>query len=88
MPGRALHSPLIERVERGTQPAPSNCMGCLTACKPATAPYCISRALMAAAQGDWENGLFFCGANAGELLSITTVREEMDKIMKEWMDSQ
>ena len=35
-----------------------------------------------------ENGLFFCGANAGELDTITTVQEEMDQIMREWMDSQ
>ena len=88
MPGRALRSPLTQRVEQGTQPAPSSCMRCLTACNPATAPYCISRALMAAAQGDWENGLFFCGANAGEMRAITTVQEEMDQIMREWMDSQ
>lgn len=88
MPGRALRTPIIDRVENGTQPAPSSCIRCLTACNPATAPYCISRALMAAAQGDWENGLFFCGANAGELDTITTVQEEMDQIMREWMDSQ
>ena len=88
MPGRALRSPLIQRVEAGTQPKPEQCMGCLTVCNPAKAPYCISRALMAAVNGDWENGLFFCGANAGSNDRLSTVKDEMDQIMNEWRDAQ
>lgn len=88
MPGRALRSPLIERVERGTQPAIERCMRCITPCKPDKAPYCISRALIAAVKGDRENGLFFCGANAGKKKAITTVKEEMDRIMDEWRKAQ
>lgn len=88
MPGRALRSPLIRRVEAGTQPRPEKCIGCLTPCDPAKTPYCISRALIAAARGDWENGLFFCGANAGSAGPITTVRQEIDQIMKQWREAQ
>ena len=55
---------------------------------PKTAPYCISRALIAAARGDWENGLFFCGANAGKVSRLSTVREQMDQIMREWRAAQ
>lgn len=88
MPGRALRSPLIQRVEAGIQPRPSTCMGCLSACDPKTAPYCISRALMAAADGDWENGLFFCGANAGQVTRLSTVRQQMEQIMNEWRAAQ
>ena len=84
MPGRALHSPLIQRVEAGTQPPVDRCIRCLSACDPKTAPYCISKALMAAARGDWENGLFFCGAGAGEINTLSTVQEQMDQIMNEW----
>ena len=84
MPGRALHSPLIERVEEGTQPRPDRCVKCLVPCDFKTTPYCISKALIAARNGDWENGLFFCGANAGEVNSLSTVREQMDQIMNEW----
>ena len=84
MPGRALHSPLIERVEAGTQPPIRRCDRCLAACDCKTAPYCISRALIAAVRGDWENGLFFCGANAGEVNRLSTVKEQMDQIMNEW----
>ncbi|MBQ7777381.1 MAG: nitronate monooxygenase [Oscillibacter sp.] len=88
MPGRALRSPLIQRVEAGIQPKPDKYMRCLSACDPKTAPYCISRALMAAADGDWENGLFFCGAGAGEVKRLSTVREQMKQIMNEWRSAQ
>lgn len=88
MPGRALRSPLIRRVETGVQPRPSKCIRCLVPCDPAKSPYCISRALLDAVNGDWENGLFFCGANAGEKQKITTVKAEIDQIMAEWRDAQ
>lgn len=84
MPGRALNSPLVRRVEAGTQPKITRCSHCLSACGCETAPYCISKALIAAVEGDWENGLFFCGANAGEVRRLTTVSEQMDQIMNEW----
>lgn len=84
MPGRALRSPLIERVEAGTQGPITHCDRCLAACDCKTAPYCISRALIAAVEGDWENGLFFCGANAGEVNTLSTVKEQMDQILNEW----
>ena len=86
MPGRALRSPLIQRVETGTQSKPDQCIRCLIPCDPSKAPYCISKALLSAVQGDWENGLYFCGANAGEKKSLTTVAQEMDQIMNEWRD--
>lgn len=84
MPGRALNSPLVRRVEAGTQPHPRRCAGCLTPCKRLDSPYCISEALIAAWHGDWENGLFFCGANAGEVNRLSTVKEQMDQILDEW----
>jgi hypothetical protein len=59
-------------------------MRCLTPCDPGKTPYCISRALIAAVRGDWENGLFFCGANAGEVRRISTVQAEMAQIMAEY----
>lgn len=88
MPGRALRSPLIRRVEDGTQPNPDRCIRCIVPCQPQNAPYCISRALIAAVKGDWENGLFFCGANAGMKKAVTTVREEISQIMDEWRTAQ
>lgn len=88
LPGRALRSPLIRRVEAGTQPPVERCMKCLSACDYKTAPYCISRALIAAVRGDWENGLFFCGAGAGKVNRLSTVRAQMEQIMNEWRAAQ
>lgn len=88
MPGRALRSPLIQRVETGQQPKPDQCIRCLVPCDPSKAPYCISKALLSAVRGDWENGLFFCGANVGTQHTITTVQSELDQIMTEWRDAQ
>ena len=84
MPGRALHSPLIRRVEDGMEPKPTRCARCLANCDPKNVPYCISKALIAACRGDWEHGLFFCGANVGEVSSLSTVGAQMDQIMNEW----
>lgn len=85
MPGRALNSPLIERLRRGVQLQPERCNLCLKACPHGSlTPYCISRALIEAVKGNWENGLFFCGANVGRINKITTVSQLIDEIMEEW----
>ena len=88
MPGRALRSPLIRRVEDGTQSPPERCVKCIVTCDGKNAPYCISKALIAARNGDWENGLFFCGANAGEINTLSTVQQQMAQIMDEWRNAQ
>lgn len=88
LPGRALLSPLVRRLEEGKQPGPERCIGCLTPCKKLESPYCISRALIAAWHGDWENGLFFCGANVGQVNALSTVEGEISQIMTEWRDAQ
>lgn len=84
MPGRALRSPLIRRVEAGLQPKITRCVNCLIPCDPARSPYCISSALIAAVRGDWEHGLFFCGVGAGEVNALSTVKAQIDQIMNEW----
>ncbi len=88
MPGRALRSPLIQRVQAGEQPRPRSCRRCLVPCDVSTTPYCISNALIAAAEGDWENGLFFCGANVGRVNALSTVKEQIEQIMTEWREAQ
>ena len=45
-------------------------------------------ALIAARNGDWENGLFFCGENAGEIKTLSTVPAEMARIVEEWRSAQ
>lgn len=88
MPGRALNSPLIQRLARGEQLQPERCNFCLKACPHGSlTPYCISRALIEAVKGNWEDGLFFCGDNVGRIDKITTVSNLMDEIVKEWKEA-
>lgn len=85
MPGRALNSPLIQRLNKGEKFRPERCNLCLKACPHGDlTPYCISRALIEAVKGNWEDGLFFCGANVGRVDRIVTVKELMNEIMEEW----
>lgn len=85
MPARALHSPLIKRLEQGEKFRALRCNNCLTACKKGDQiPYCISRALIEAVQGNVEDGLFFCGENVHRIDRIMTVQELMDEIVSEW----
>lgn len=84
MPARAINSPLLQRLKNGGKFPPKLCNGCLTACKKGDlTPYCISRALIAAVNGDMENGLFFCGENAWRINEILSVEELMNSIRKE-----
>lgn len=82
MPGRAVESPLTRRLAEGERIASKGCCNCLKVCpKGDKIPYCISDALIAAAKGDYENGLFFCGANVGRIDRIMTVKELVEEIM-------
>lgn len=89
MPARAINSPLLKRLSAGEKFPAKICNGCLTACKRGDkTPYCISRALIEAVRGNWEDGLFFCGGNAGRVKEIITVKELMETIENEWRNCQ
>ncbi len=88
MPARAIKSPLLEKLARGEKYIALKCNGCLTACKKGTEiPYCISRALIAAVSGNWEEGLFFSGSNAGRVNKIVPVAELIGEIMGEYKEA-
>lgn len=74
MPGRAIRTPFIDRVEDGRIP-PEKCNRCLTPCKVEEAPYCITQALINAAKGDTEHGLVFSGSNAYRATKIEKVAD-------------
>lgn len=71
----AIYSPLIARMEAGQRQAPQWCAGCIKTCDPAQTPYCITHALIRAVEGDWEEGLFFCGAEVGQVNEMSTVAQ-------------
>ena len=79
MPGRAIRSPLVERMEAGERRAPAWCAGCIKTCDPAQTPYCITHALIEAVKGNWEEGLFFCGAEVEGVDRMSTVAQVLEE---------
>lgn len=74
MPGRAIHNTFQERIADGAY-RPKRCHQCIISCDPAKTPYCITEALVNAAEGNLENALLFCGAKAYRAEKIETVHE-------------
>ena len=75
MPGRAILNPFMKRVMEGERISHSPCHRCLEGCRPGEIPYCITDSLIAAARGDVEHGLLFCGACGWKAEKIETVEE-------------
>ena len=65
------------------KPKIDRCYNCMAACNPSITPYCISQALINAVNGDIDNALVFCGANAYKIDKIQTVKEVIDELTSE-----
>ena len=81
MPGRAVKNKFIEKVQNAPGGV-KGCYNCLKACNPATAEYCISQALINAAEGNLDEGLIFCGLRTGEIKKITTVHQVVEELLE------
>lgn len=81
MPGRAILNPYIKKTSLERDPV-QKCFNCIHKCNPATTPYCLSKALFNAANGDLDNALIFCGENAYKITKISTVKEVIDDLIK------
>lgn len=84
MPARAIISPMLKRIFSGAKFAAIRCNNCLKACRKKDAPYCISRALIEAVKGNWQDGLFFTGSNGEKVDRIMSVKDLFDEIRKEY----
>ena len=82
MPGRAVRNKLIKTVEGGRIP-PKRCYDCIKKCNPKDTPYCISKALIDAVEGNVDEGLIFVGSNAYRLEKIVSVEELMNELVSE-----
>lgn len=78
MPGRAIHNAFLDKVEAGER-FMRGCRQCIITCKPDTAPYCITEALINAVEGRLDEGLIFCGSNAYRADKIETVADIMEE---------
>lgn len=56
------------------------CYNCLAKCNPVEVPYCITKALISAVQGDLDHGLIFVGANVDRIDRMTSVQELMAEL--------
>lgn len=81
MPGRAILNPFLKKIKEGERSAIKSCFQCLEHCDIKTIPYCITRALVNAAEGDEDAALLFCGSNAFRLDRIETVEEVMNALL-------
>lgn len=79
MPGRAIKNDFLSRVQEKRIPV-ERCFGCLERCSPKDTPYCITRALINAAEGNIKEALLFCGSNAFRCNKIETVSEVLDDL--------
>lgn len=85
MPGRAIRNSFLETITEqkaaGQRARIDHCYQCLEHCDPKNIPYCITKALSNAAEGDLEHALLFCGSNACRAERIETVDEVMQDLM-------
>ena len=83
MPGRAIRTRFIDRVLAGER-IPFTCgYQCLRTCNPATAPYCIAKALFNAVAGDLDNAVVFAGHNVSRVKDIVPVRQLLEGLVRE-----
>ena len=79
-PGRAVRNAFVQKTEKQANQRITNCLGCMIPCHPGDTPYCITRALIRAVQGDQENGLFFTGTSAEIINEMTDVHTLMESL--------
>ena len=82
MPGRAIMNPFMKRVMAGEKISPKKCLLCMKGCKPSEIPYCITESLLHAANGEVDEALLFCGADAWRAEKIETVEEVIDDLLQ------
>ena len=78
MPGRVILNPFLEKVKTEKCKI-KHCYQCIVTCDKKTIPYCITEALVNAAEGRVDEGLLFCGENAYRADKIETVAEIMEE---------
>jgi len=78
MPGRAIENAFMKRAKEGRIPH-GKCHLCVSTCKPAETPYCITDALVNAAVGNVDEALLFCGSNAYRAEKLESVSDIMQE---------
>ena len=85
MPGRAINNKFMKEVEKrklaGIKGTDKKCLNCIKTCNPKETPYCITRALINAVEGNIDDALLFVGSNAYKIDKITTVKKLIEELV-------
>jgi nitronate monooxygenase len=83
MPGRVINNAFVEKIKRG-ETIPFKCSyKCLKTCDSKTAPYCIAKVLVRAAEGDFGEAFAFAGENAYRCKEIIPVKQLISELEEE-----
>ena len=82
MPGRAIDGEFIHNVNSGLEKSCS--FHCIKTCDYTKSPYCIIKALYNAAKGNMKKGYAFAGSNAFLAEKISSVKEVMSTLEREF----
>ncbi|WP_125154185.1 NAD(P)H-dependent flavin oxidoreductase [Clostridium rectalis] len=82
LPGRAINNEFVQRVSKEKEEV-NKCFNCLKKCDPSSTLYCISKALINAANGNTKDGLIFTGRNGYKMEKIITVKQLIDELVEE-----
>lgn len=88
MPGRAIHSPFLQKAKDGLEHPKSCPFHCIRTCDPKNSPYCIALALYNAYKGNFENGFAFAGSCVFKADRILSVKETMAELVREFDKEQ
>ena len=80
MPGRAIYNDFMAKSETETFKL-KKCHQCISTCKGKDIPYCITDALVNAANGDVDNALLFCGEKAYKATKLEHVSDIFKEII-------
>ncbi len=87
LPGRAIASKFLERVKEGLEKPTSCPFHCIKTCDYNKSPYCIMVALYNAFRGNFKKGYAFAGTNAFRAERIMSVKETINTLMEELLNS-
>ena len=80
MPGRAIYNNFIKQTE-SERTKIDKCYNCIKTCNIANTPYCITKALVNATEGNMDNALIFCGSNVDKVNRITSVHDLISELV-------
>ena len=80
MPGRAIYNDFMAKSETESFKL-KRCHQCIATCKAKDIPYCITDALVNAANGDVDNALLFCGEKAYKATRLEHISDIFNEIV-------